>query len=145
MTVLITLTTAGADTGPFNLYSNVDGYVSPFESSIAKSSLLAGYASVLVPDGTTIIRVLSQGDCSNYIDIVIGATTTSTTTAPVTTTTTTAVPTTTTTTTSDVVIELCCSLDGESSSVCFIQGATLGQTCADYGYFDCTNPLGCPV
>ena len=27
LTVLITLTTAGADTGNFNLYSNVDGYV----------------------------------------------------------------------------------------------------------------------
>lgn len=80
MTVLITLTTAGADTGPFNLYSNVDGYVTPFESSVAKSALLAGYVSILVPDGTTIIRVRSQGECPNYIDIVIGGTTTTTTT-----------------------------------------------------------------
>ena len=83
MTVLITLTIAGADTGPFNLYSNVDGYVTPFESSVAKSALLAGYVSVLVPDGTTIIRVRSQGECPNYIDIVIGGTTTTTTTTPV--------------------------------------------------------------
>lgn len=145
MTVLITLTIAGTDTGPFNLYSNLDGYVSPFESSVPKASLLAGYASVLVPDGTTIIRVSSQGDCSNYVDIVIGATTTTTTTASPTTTTTTAVPTTTTTTTSDVVIELCCSLTDDPEAVCFLQSATLGQTCSDYGHFDCTNPLGCPV
>jgi hypothetical protein len=89
MTVLITLTIAGADTGPFNLYSNVDGYVTPFESSVAKSALLAGYVSVLVPDGTTIIRVRSQGECPNYIDIVIGGTTTTTSTSSTSTTTTT--------------------------------------------------------
>ncbi len=93
MTVLITLTIAGADTGPFNLYSNVDGYVTPFESSVAKSALLAGYVSVLVPDGTTIIRVRSQGECTNYLDIVIGGTTTTSSTSTTTTTTTVATPT----------------------------------------------------
>ena len=30
MTVLITLTTAGTDSGPFTLYSNIDGYGTPF-------------------------------------------------------------------------------------------------------------------
>ena len=82
MTVLITLTTAGTDSGPFNLYSNTDGFVSAFETGVSKSALLAGYSSVLVPDYTTVIRVLSTGDCTNYIDIVLDepTTTTSTTT-----------------------------------------------------------------
>ena len=45
MTVLITLTTAGIDTGPFNLYSDVDGYLAAFESGVTRTSLLAGYSS----------------------------------------------------------------------------------------------------
>lgn len=101
MTVLITLTTAGTDSGPFDLYSNLDGYTSAFESGVSKASLLAGYASALVPDYTTTVRVKSDGMCVNYVDIVLENTTTTTTTvAPTTTTTTTIVgPTTTTTTT----------------------------------------------
>jgi len=91
MTVLITLTVAGADSGPFNLYSNIDGFTSAFEVGVAKASLEAGYASSLVPDYTTVVRVLSTGTCTNYIDIVLDEVTT--------TTTTTLVPTTTTTTT----------------------------------------------
>lgn len=83
MIVTITLTTAGADTGPFNLYSDVDGYTSAFETGVSKAALLAGYTSSLVPNGTTIIRVMSNSpQCTNFIDIVIGGecTTTSTTT-----------------------------------------------------------------
>lgn len=103
MTVLITLTVAGADSGPFNLYSNTDGFVSAFATGVSKSALLAGYSSALVPNYTTVIRVLSTGDCTNYIDIILDAltttTTTSTTAGPTTTTTTTVAPTTTTTTT----------------------------------------------
>lgn len=80
MTVYIQLTTAGTNTGPFNLFSDVDGYTTAFESGVAKSALVAGYTSALVPNGTTTIRVQSVGACTNYIDIVIGATTTTTTT-----------------------------------------------------------------
>ena len=72
MTVLITLTTAGANTGPFNLYSDLDGYVTPFESAIAKATLVGGYTSTLVPDGTTTIKVLSAGDCTTPLYITIG-------------------------------------------------------------------------
>jgi len=71
MTVLITLTTAGTDSGPFNLYSNLDGYISAFETGVSRTALLAGYSSALVPDFTTIIRVQSTGDCSNNIDITL--------------------------------------------------------------------------
>jgi hypothetical protein len=79
MTVLITLSMAGPDSGPFDIYSNLDGYVSAFESGVSKASLLAGYPSSLVPDFTTIIRVQSVGDCNNYIDIPLYTPTTSTT------------------------------------------------------------------
>lgn len=79
MTVLITLTAAGADTGPFDLYSNADGFVSAFETNVPKSSLLAGYASALVPNSATVVRVKSKGDCTNYIDLVLGSGTTTTT------------------------------------------------------------------
>lgn len=81
ISVLITLTTAGADTGPFNLYSDVDGFTTPFETGVSKAALTVGYLSSLVPDGTGTIRVASDSEfCTNYIDIVINATTTTTTT-----------------------------------------------------------------
>jgi hypothetical protein len=91
MTVLITLTIAGSDSGPFDLYSNLDGYVSAFESGVSKSSLLSGYSSALVPDFTSTIRVKSNGVCTNFIDIIVEQ--------PMTTTTTTSSSSTTTTTT----------------------------------------------
>jgi hypothetical protein len=94
MTVLITLTTAGTDSGPFDLYSNLDGYTSAFETGVSKASLLAGYSSALVPDYTTTVRVKSNGLCLNYVDIILESTTTTTTTivGPTTTTTTTPLP-----------------------------------------------------
>jgi hypothetical protein len=102
MTVLITLTTAGASTGPFNLYSNVDGYAVPFETNVNKGNLVAGYTSTLVPAGATTIQVRSLGVCTNGINLTItGGTTTSTTSTTTTSTTTTTVaPTTSTSTTS---------------------------------------------
>ncbi len=91
MTVLITLTTAGSDSGPFDLYSNIDGFISAFESGVSKAALQAGYATALVPDFTTSIRIRSNNVlCTNYVDIFLENTTTTTTTvAPTTTTTTT--------------------------------------------------------
>jgi hypothetical protein len=98
MTVLIALTTAGSSTGPFNLYSNTDNYAAPFETNVPKASLVAGYLSVVVPAGTTIIQVRSLGTCTNSINITIDLLTTSTSSTSTTSTTTTTVPTTTTTT-----------------------------------------------
>ena len=80
MTVLITLTTAGTDSGPFDLYSDLDGYLSAFESGVSKAALEAGYASSSVPDYTNIIRVKSNGVfCTNSINIPVGTTTSTTT------------------------------------------------------------------
>ncbi len=101
MTGIITLTSAGIMTGPFNVYSNVDGFLSAFESNLTKTQLLAGYPSNSIPNGTTIIRISSTGACFNYIDIVVPTTTTttSTSTSSTTTTSTSSSSTTTTTTT----------------------------------------------
>lgn len=93
MTVLITLTIAGADTGPFDLYSNLDGYVTPFETGVSKVSLVSGYSSNLVPDGTQIIKVASTGNCLTYVFLILeNSTTTTTSTSSTTTTTTTTIP-----------------------------------------------------
>lgn len=72
MNLVITITTAGADTGPFNLYSDVDGYVSAFDTNISKAALLAGFATANVPDGSLEIRVRNVNDlCTNYVNTVI--------------------------------------------------------------------------
>lgn len=93
MNVIITLTTAGIDTGPFDLYSNVDGYVTPFANNVDKTALVAGYNSSVVPNGTTTIRVKSDGTCTNFVDLAVqGITTTTTTSSSTTTTTTTPSP-----------------------------------------------------
>lgn len=101
MFITITLTTpVGSSVGPFDLFSNADSYVVPFDTNIPLSTLLSGY-TVELPVGATIVRVQSLGTCTNYIDLPVNCTTTTTTTtvAPTTTTTTTITPTTTTTTT----------------------------------------------
>jgi hypothetical protein len=72
MTVFITLTTAGSDSGPFNLYSDLDGFVTPFEVGVAKIDLTSGYTSTLVPDFTSVVRVKSTSQyCINYVDIIL--------------------------------------------------------------------------
>jgi len=70
MTVYLTLTSAGADTGPFDLYSNLDGYTTPFETGVLKTTLQVGYFTE-VPDNTTTVRIKSEGDCINYVDILL--------------------------------------------------------------------------
>lgn len=98
MNVLITLTTAGVDSGPFNLYSDVDGYVAAFCSPVDRLTLLAGLSCNSVPDGTTIIKVVSTGEnCNNSIYMPVSLVTTTTTTS-----TTTSTSTTTTTTTTEL-------------------------------------------
>lgn len=73
ISVLITLTAGtGGNTGPtFNLFSDVDGYVTAFETGVTKTNLVAGYTSSVVPDGSTIIRCKSVGTCTNYTDFTI--------------------------------------------------------------------------
>jgi hypothetical protein len=110
MTVLITLTIAGSDSGPFNIYSNLDGYTSAFEVGVSKASLLAGYPSALVPDFTTIIRVQSVGDCTNYIDIPLYTTTTTSSSTS---------STSSTTTTTTTVANICYTFESDSYTTTF--------------------------
>ena len=73
MTVFLTLTTAGSDSGPFNLYSDTNGYAEPpFDTNVFKSSLEAGYTTD-APDGTQTVKVVSTGACINstYITLVL--------------------------------------------------------------------------
>jgi hypothetical protein len=94
MTVLVTLTLAGTDVGPFNLYSNVDGYITPLATGISRSALIAGYSLTGVPDTAAVIRAQSTGTCTNFLDMYLsgGTTTTTSSTSTTTSTTTAAVP-----------------------------------------------------
>jgi hypothetical protein len=76
-TVEITIAAAGTDTGPFNIFSNLD-YVTPINTGVLKSELLAGYTSSVVPDTATSVRVKSTGNCTNYVDMTITSPTPST-------------------------------------------------------------------
>lgn len=88
MTLYILLTTPTTDAGPFNLYSDTDSFASAFATNVSKATLLSGYVANNVPNGTTIVRLVSVGEeCNNYIEVAVGggpipttSTTTSTTT-----------------------------------------------------------------
>jgi hypothetical protein len=75
MIIKITLTSAESDSGPFDIYGNSTGSFVLISSGIDKQDLIQGY-TVTVPDGTTIARVQSTGECTNYQDIPIQVTTT---------------------------------------------------------------------
>lgn len=83
MTIHILLTTSGTDAGPFNLYSDVDGFISAFATNVSKSTLLGGYVANNVPNGTLTVRLVSVGECNSYIDVDVTTTTTTTTTISV--------------------------------------------------------------
>ena len=88
MTIKITLTSAGSDSGPFDIYENSTGSFVLVQANVSKPLLVQGY-NVTVPNGTTIVRVQSTGECTNYQDISVQITTTTaeptTTAAPTTT------------------------------------------------------------
>jgi len=81
MNVFVQFTTIGTDAGPFNLYSNVDGFNTAFETGVTSAQLLAGFPSPNAPNGTTIVRAKSFGVCTNQVDILITGMTTTTTTS----------------------------------------------------------------
>lgn len=100
-TAIITVSTIGPGTGPFNFYSldNLGVVTGPFETGVTRAQLLAGFVSVNVPNDAVTIRVVSTAtDCTISLDIFLNIITT-------TTTTTTIAPTTTSTTTSTTTLE----------------------------------------
>lgn len=108
MTVLVTLTLAGTDVGPFDLYSDVDGYTTPIATGVSRSALLAGYSLAGVPDTASVIRAQSTGTCTNYLDMLLSGGTTTTTSS------------TSSTTTSTTTLEPC--LTGDTSAVASCAG-----------------------
>lgn len=93
ISITITLSSAGTDTGPnFTLFCPT-GTVTPFTAS--KSELLLGKTVVISDDNASQVHVISNGTCTNTLVIDIPQLTTTSTT----TTTTTIAPTTTTSTT----------------------------------------------
>ena len=99
MNVLITLTSPGADTGPFNIYTNVDNYVTAVATNVAKANLVSGY-NVTVPANAVTVKVESTGTCTSSIYLtIIQPTTTTTTSSSTSTTSTTSTSTSTTTST----------------------------------------------
>ena len=73
MTGAIQIGILGVNTGPFNLYSNVNGFTVPFAVDISRQELINGYATDQVPNTTSEIRIMSTGECTSYVDIYIGS------------------------------------------------------------------------
>jgi len=90
-TVLITLTTAGPNTGPFDVYA-LDSLpvLIPIATNVPKASLLAGYIAV-IPDSAVSVLIESTDPFCGFVQITIplpGIPTTTTTTSTTTTSTT---------------------------------------------------------
>jgi len=73
MTIIITLSFAGNETGPFDLYSDATGFAIPFAQNVPKTALLAGY-QVEAPDGTTVVRLDNLNSLCGSTDIYSCAT-----------------------------------------------------------------------
>ena len=65
-TVIFTLTSAGTDTGPFNISGTTNtGTVVSIASDVSKATLLAGYQVTINDDNITGGTVASTGTCTN--------------------------------------------------------------------------------
>jgi len=134
-TFIITLTTAGNDTGPFNLYSNIDGFTVPFETNVAKPDLIDGYLCNLVPDSASIVRIKSTNPlCSNYIDLLVPE-------APTTTTTSSSSSTTTTTTSTTIAVEFMVDVYAGLSNELSSGSPRVVYTLDHIDYFEVGSPI----
>lgn len=73
-TVVITLTSYGADVGPlFNLYSTNQAGVTtgPFQTGLSLIQLTSGYTATNVPDDCVQVQIASTGVCTSYTSIPI--------------------------------------------------------------------------
>ncbi len=70
-TVRIRIENAGLDVGPFNIFSNIDGYKVAFEFQRTRDEMLNGITTTL-PVGTARIRVVSSNqNCRDVVEIDI--------------------------------------------------------------------------
>ena len=70
----IKLTSAGACSGPCDLYSDADNYAVPFDTGISITVLTGtlGYSTFNVPAGSPIVRIQNnKAVCSNFVDTPI--------------------------------------------------------------------------
>ena len=73
MTGIIQILNIGINADNFLLYSDVDNYLSAFETNVSRQSLIDGFPSDNIPDGTQIIRVTSTTtECPVSLDIDLG-------------------------------------------------------------------------
>lgn len=68
--VSLLITPLGANTGPFNVYSNIDNYQS-LVAIVTQDQLVSGF-SIIVPDNTVTLLISSTGTCGTnlYVNIV---------------------------------------------------------------------------
>jgi len=73
--VRITLNSAGVCSGPCDIYSNTDGFVTPIATGVTIAQLTGIFGFLVnVPFGTTTIRVQnSNNNCSNFEQVVVQA------------------------------------------------------------------------
>ena len=77
ITKILTISSAGSDTGPFTIKDNNNNTIA---SNVSREDLLAGY-SVTYPDATTSLVVTDESDCAGQVSVsTIPPTTTTTTT-----------------------------------------------------------------
>ncbi len=70
--VTIKLTSAGADAGPCDIYTNSDSFTTPVATGVTISQLTSPFGYLTdVPSGSTIVRVQNTGTCTNYEDAVM--------------------------------------------------------------------------
>lgn len=73
MTGIIQILNIGINADNFLLYSDVDNYLSAFETNVSRQSLIDGFPSDNIPDGTQTIRALSTTkECPVFLDIDLG-------------------------------------------------------------------------
>lgn len=83
--LLLTLTNCTPTAGPFDLYSNVDGFAVPFDTNVTRAQMLAGYTTTTAPDTASEIKIKSKGVCINEIKLTVDVIPTLTTTTSYTT------------------------------------------------------------
>jgi hypothetical protein len=66
--------------GPFDIYSNADGYVTPIETDVPASSFSSPGYIVEVPEEATFIKVQSTGYCDTFVNLEVPCEPTTTTT-----------------------------------------------------------------
>lgn len=71
MDILVTFTATGADNTVYNLYTDADSYTTPLATAVPKLDLTLGYRLNSVPVGTTIIRAIASGVCTNTLDMPV--------------------------------------------------------------------------